>query len=171
MQRVRLEKSHRENGKNGPTVPSLRPDLFGKDDQRINRRGRPPGSRNRVSTLLKDAVILAAEAQGEMEPYYRNGHVRWKKGKGGLPGYLKWLAANEPKAFAGLLSRVIPLHVVGDIDHTHTDGSIKDKKELLDALHARGIPIMGIYQHTMKPPPVVIDHDDNELNGGQDEDE
>ena len=164
MQRVRLNKqeTHRgKNGKNGPTVPSLRPDLFGKDDKRINRRGRPPGSRNRISTLLKDAVILAAETQGEMEPFHRYGHVRWKKGKGGLQGYLCWLAANEPKAFAGLLSRVIPLHVVGDIEHTHSDGSIKDKQALLDALHERGIPIMGIYQHTMKPP-VVIEHDDQE---------
>lgn len=35
------------------------------------------------------------------------------KGEGGLIGYCQFLAKNEPKAFAGLLGRVLPLQVTG----------------------------------------------------------
>lgn len=65
--------------------------------------GRPKGSPNRTTALLKDAIIKAAEAAGED-----------MNGKGGLTGYCTFLATNEPKAFAQLLGKVLPMQVTGE---------------------------------------------------------
>jgi hypothetical protein len=65
--------------------------------------GRKKGVPNKTTALLKDAIIKAAEAVGED-----------MKGKGKLTGYCKFLAKNEPKAFAGLLGRVLPMQVTGE---------------------------------------------------------
>lgn len=64
------------------------------------RRGRPPGSMNKNTRALKDAIILAAERFG------RDG-----QGKDGLEGYLLRLATYEPVAYAGLLKAVLPIQV------------------------------------------------------------
>lgn len=66
-------------------------------------KGRVKGVPNKTTALLKDAILLAAENCGE------DG-----EGKGGLTGYLGLLARSQPKAFASLLGRVIPVQVVGD---------------------------------------------------------
>lgn len=65
--------------------------------------GRPKGSTNKTTALLKDAIIKAAEATGED-----------RQGKGGLIGYCTFLARKEPKAFATLLGKVLPMQVTGD---------------------------------------------------------
>lgn len=65
--------------------------------------GRKKGVPNKTTALLKDAIIRAAEAVGED-----------MQGKGKLTGYCKFLAKNEPKAFAGLLGRVLPMQVTGE---------------------------------------------------------
>ena len=65
--------------------------------------GRIKGVPNKTTALLKDAIIKAAEAVGED-----------MRGKGKLTGYCKFLAKNEPKAFAGLLGRVLPMQVTGE---------------------------------------------------------
>lgn len=65
-------------------------------------KGRPKGSKNKVTTLLRDAVVQAAEAVGQ------DG-----KGKEGLVGYLKDLAVNEKKAFATLMGRAMPMQIAG----------------------------------------------------------
>ena len=62
--------------------------------------GRPKGSPNKTTAAIKDALMLAAEEAG---------------GKRGLVGYLKWLALNEPKAFAPLLGKLIPTQITGDL--------------------------------------------------------
>lgn len=73
------------------------------NDTKPNRgRGRPPGTPNRTTAALKDAILLAAEDVGSD-----------RKGTGGLRGYLRFLARHEPKAFAALLGKVLPLQVVG----------------------------------------------------------
>lgn len=77
-------------------------------------KGRKPGTLNKTTTALKDAILLAAETVGE------DG-----KGKAGLTGYLKQLAQREPKAFSALLGRVLPLQVQGaGPNGEHTFGKI-----------------------------------------------
>jgi hypothetical protein len=68
-------------------------------------KGRKQGVPNKTTMLLKVAIIEAAAAVGE------NG-----KGKGKLKGYCKWLAVQEPKAFASLLGRVLPTQIEVDPD-------------------------------------------------------
>lgn len=58
--------------------------------------GRPKGSQNKVTKLLRDAIAEAAELAG---------------GKEGLVGYLKKQAIAHPAAFIGLLGKVLPLQV------------------------------------------------------------
>ena len=55
--------------------------------------GRPPGSLNRTTVQLKQAILDAAEAAG---------------GEEGMVGYLKRLAIENSSAFAGLLKGVLP---------------------------------------------------------------
>lgn len=68
-------------------------------------KGRVKGTPNKTTALLKDAIIRAAEASGED-----------KNGKHGLVGYCTFLAKEEPKAFAQLLGKVLPMQVVGEGD-------------------------------------------------------
>lgn len=65
-------------------------------------KGRVKGVPNKSTRILREAIILAAERVGE------DG-----KGKAGLVGYLTRLAQSQPKAFAGLLGRTLPLQVTG----------------------------------------------------------
>jgi hypothetical protein len=68
--------------------------------------GRKKGTPNKTTALLKDAIIMAAEATGSDT-----------KGKDGLVGYCKFLAQCEPKAFASLMGRVLPTQVEGTGDN------------------------------------------------------
>jgi len=74
--------------------------------QGVKTGGRQKGTSNKTTALLKDAILKAAEATGE------DG-----KGKGKLTGYCKWLAVSEPKAFAGLLGKILPTQISGDPDN------------------------------------------------------
>ena len=66
--------------------------------QKGERRGRKAGVPNKIPTLLKDAVLVAASQLGF------DG-----MGKDGLVGYLQRLALDHPESFASLLGRVLPL--------------------------------------------------------------
>lgn len=61
-------------------------------------RGRPKGVRNKTTTVLKDAILLAAEKAG---------------GKAGVIGYLTEQAKENPAAFMTLMGKLIPLQVGG----------------------------------------------------------
>ena len=67
--------------------------------------GRPKGSRNKTTGALKEAILAAAEKHGE------DGN-----GKDKLAGYCFKLAKEEPKAFAQLLGKVLPMQVTGEDD-------------------------------------------------------
>ena len=67
-----------------------------------SKTGRAKGTPNKTTALLKEAIIRAAEAVGED-----------MQGKGKLTGYCKFLAKSEPKAFAQLLGKVLPMQVTG----------------------------------------------------------
>lgn len=68
-------------------------------------KGRKRGSVNKVTAAIKDAIMLAAEEEGQ------DG-----EGKDGLKGYMRKMAQEDMKAFAGLLGKVLPteLNATGD---------------------------------------------------------
>ena len=75
-------------------------------------RGRPKGSPNKTTALLKDAILKAAEQAGD-EFKDEDG----KAAKEGLIGYLKMQAVLQPGPFMALLGKVLPLQVTGDADN------------------------------------------------------
>jgi hypothetical protein len=66
-------------------------------------KGRVKGTPNKTTAALKEAIILAAESVGS------DGN-----GKGSLTGYCVFLAKSEPKAFAQLLGKVLPMQLTGE---------------------------------------------------------
>lgn len=62
--------------------------------------GRPKGSPNKTTALVKDAVIQAAEKAGDKE---------------GMIGYLTRQADENPVAFMGLLGKVLPTQLSGNV--------------------------------------------------------
>lgn len=76
---------------------------LGRPDNYTNRgKGRPKGSRNKTTALIKDAILMAGDEVG------LDG-----AGKERMVGYLKRLAVEHPPAFAMLLAKVLPLQVTG----------------------------------------------------------
>jgi hypothetical protein len=67
--------------------------------------GRPKGARNKVSGLLKDAILQAATEAGR---------ALGDDGEDGLVSYLVHMAKTQPAAFCGLLGKVLPLTLAGD---------------------------------------------------------
>lgn len=65
--------------------------------------GRPKGAANRTTTLLKDAILRAADEAG---------------GADGLVGYLKKQAKDNPGPFMALLGKVLPMQVAGGLEIT-----------------------------------------------------
>lgn len=65
--------------------------------------GRPKGSPNKTTALLKDAILQAAEQAGD---------------KKGMIGYLKKQAKDNPTSFMGLLGKVLPLQLANADDET-----------------------------------------------------
>ncbi|MBB4103564.1 hypothetical protein [Allorhizobium borbori] len=61
-------------------------------------KGRPKGSRNRTTAILKDAILKAAE----------------NAGKGDMVAYLTQQAINNPGPFMSLLGKVLPMQIAGD---------------------------------------------------------
>ena len=62
-------------------------------------KGRTPGSLNKTTKLLKDAILMAAEQAG---------------GKAGLVGYLAEQAVANPQSFLPLLGKVLPMQITGE---------------------------------------------------------
>ena len=69
--------------------------------------GRKKGIPNRTTTLLKDAILMAAELAG-------NEYKKADKGQGGLVGYLQVQALENPGPFMSLVSKVLPMQVTGE---------------------------------------------------------
>lgn len=61
-------------------------------------KGRPKGSQNKTTALLKDAILKAAHNAG---------------GDEGLVGYLEEQANANPAAFMTLLGKVLPMQLEG----------------------------------------------------------
>ena len=61
-------------------------------------KGRPKGSRNRTTAILKDAILKAAE----------------NAGNGDMVAYLTKQAIDNPGPFMSLLGKVLPMQIAGD---------------------------------------------------------
>lgn len=65
-------------------------------------KGRPKGSQNKTTALLKDAILKAATEAGN------------KVGDDGLVSYLEHQANENPGPFMSLLGKVLPMQVTGE---------------------------------------------------------
>lgn len=68
-------------------------------------KGRPKGSPNKTTALLKDSILMAAENAGN------------KYGKDGIVSYLEVQATENPGPFMALLGKVLPTQLTGDADN------------------------------------------------------
>jgi hypothetical protein len=107
----------------------------------LKRRGvKPVGAVARITRDLKHGIIDAAAAYGS------DGN-----GKGGLTGYLFFLAGKHPKAFAGLLGKMLPLQVNGSVS------------SVVSQVNVVSIPVDHYLSpddvRKLAPDPPVIDHE------------
>jgi len=111
------------------------PDTAGKTSRKPPNagKGRPPGATNHTTRVLKEAILTAAAHVGE------DG-----KGKDGLTGYMVRLAKRQPRAFAGLLGRVLPTEIKADgavalvpIQKVHLVPVVPVRVDELDTVHPR----------------------------------
>jgi len=70
--------------------------------------GRPKGSQNKLTGILKDAIIVAGENAGS------------RYGNQGLVSYLQEQAVQNPVAFMTLLGKVLPLQVATGSENQDT---------------------------------------------------
>ena len=110
-------------------------------EARSGARGAKPGSHNRVTNVLKDAILYAAERCGE------DGN-----GRGKLVGYLTRIAKRYPKEFTTLLARVLPLQLNATSTVT-VDHRYRTTEEVKAELRSRGILLEGIYTVEDSPQP------------------
>jgi hypothetical protein len=66
--------------------------------------GRPKGSLNKTTALLKDAILLAAQRAGGGD-------------EEGIANYLEVQARENPGPFMSLLGKVLPMTVAGDAEN------------------------------------------------------
>ena len=88
-----------------PNPKPKKPGTFGRGNPPPGK-GRMRGSVNKVTRDLKNGILTAAANLG-----------RDSVGTDGLVGYLVYLGAHHPKAFAGLLAKMLPLQVNADVNN------------------------------------------------------
>lgn len=89
-------------------------------------KGRAKGQRNRVTVMLKDAVLKAAAMIGQ------DG-----RGKNGLTGYLMMLAVKERAVYARLLEKVLPMQV----ELRDKSKPVYSAAEAVQKLRERNLPV------------------------------
>ena len=83
---AQAQKTYSGNGDGGRITPMRKGE---------RRGGRQRGTPNKMNTVLKDAILLAAEAAGN------------EKNNDGLVGYFKWIGVKHPRTFCSLLGRLM----------------------------------------------------------------
>jgi hypothetical protein len=113
-------------------------------DAKPNGAGRPVGSKDKIGTDLKKAILEAAAELG------RDG-----QGAEGLVGYLKMLGANYPQTYASLLHRMIPLQMSADVKGGVTAVNIMP---VPSGMYASADTLAG----KLYDPGPIIEHDEDE---------
>ncbi len=107
---------------------SQRPGTFQKGHRKFG--GRKKGTPNVITKDLKVAIVEAAHLVGS------DG-----KGKDGLVGYLKALAAGDTRAFCSLLRALLPLQIAPkEEEKSHLDIVYRSAAEIREELVRRGVP-------------------------------
>jgi hypothetical protein len=118
---------------------------FVKGAKRPISAGRKRGSVNKTTALLKEAIVLAAELEGDQDlrtTALLNGETDEEiVRRGGLVGYLRWVARTHPAPFASLIGRVLPMQVRVD---AHTDLTYRTVAEVERDMAARGFAIADV---------------------------
>jgi hypothetical protein len=107
----------------------------------VKRAGRTKGTPNKLTREIKDAIVGAAAELGS------NG-----KGKGGLQGFMKFLAREELKTFGTLIRAIIPTQINATVSPPRV---YRSPEEIRAEMTARGIP----YQRFFPP---QFDEDESE---------
>lgn len=110
--------------KKGEVPPQLRAHVF-KDGNRANPGGRPKGSKDCV-TILRSQVLAALEEAG---------------GEGGAQAYLLAAAKEDRKTFLGLVQKLLPSHVEGDVDVNDTRSRDEVIASIVGLLAGAGITV------------------------------
>jgi hypothetical protein len=136
LQVVEEQMGELDTNKKGQNIRSAKMGGFEKGH---NKRGRPPGTPNKLTRILKEAILLAACAEGDKE---------------GLIGYLRKIARNDYTNYVKLLLPILQsqTHVkIAGVDFMPAedveDGAGEDKgrpitdQDVRDALERKGIDI------------------------------
>jgi hypothetical protein len=134
---------------------------FKKGHRRIDGSGRKPGTPNKTTQNLKDALLIAAERLGHIHETPKldakgkpTGEVELSyDGEEGTVGYLMWLGMHNPKPFAGLLGRVLPLQVNAKTEQRTTRVAYRTVAEVKQALIERGMrpEVVDAIEAAMQP--------------------
>jgi hypothetical protein len=120
---------------------------FRKGAKRPANAGRKPGSINKTTVVLREAVLLAAELEGDvsLQPLKKaalcGASDEEVAKRGGLVGYLRFLARKHPQAFTTLLGKVLPLQVRVE---ARTETIYRTVSEVRAELERRGIPLEAV---------------------------
>jgi hypothetical protein len=133
------------NGELHPVVPG-------------ERRGRKPGVPNRMTRVLKELILMAAEHIGRPQ-IIRDDDGKITEciatGEDGTLGYLVHLGLTEPRVFGGLLRAVLPLQIVARVDENIREVDYQTPEEIRDELLRQGIPEVFLPKLIPSPKDVV----------------
>jgi hypothetical protein len=128
-------------GSRGPRGPHRRKPKVVRGEKR--GRGRPKGSPNVVTRMLKEAILLGGEGAGnllaETDTMLRGDPRRPE----GMIAYMQWLALNYPTVYGALVSRVLPLQTQAVKSEDWTP--YKTRQEIEAAMREHGLPVERIY--------------------------
>jgi hypothetical protein len=134
----------------GTDVVRTQPHLFEKGHAKLG--GRQKGSKNRFGGDLREAVVLGIQAVGFMQKAGKRG---WKHGKGGVQGFVEWIALHEPKTAAALFARVLPYFINVGMEVPE----VVSEAEMEAMLKELGLPA-GLIEHMQTAPaPLDLDED------------
>lgn len=112
-----------------------------------NPAGRTPGSRNKITTEVKRAVLSGLGIAGEIVPELPNSPVsdlikRLYPHAGGIDKYMAWLALVKPDVAGRIIEKIIPIALTGKDDGPlNLNHSYTTPEDLVRALRQRGLPL------------------------------
>jgi hypothetical protein len=127
-----------------PTLPA-EPGAHGFQKGHPRYGGRKKAVRNKFGCDLREAVVAGIAATGYIE-HDEEGNPK-ATGRGGVQGFIEWLALHEPKTAAALLARVLPYFVEG----AEVPDDVASEAEIELMLRELGLPV-GLIEHMQMAP-------------------